>query len=533
MNYRTTSFKMLLRVLFAAFFIVVAAPLLFAQKAEKARKQFAKMITKDELKEHLSILASDEYAGRETGKEGQKKAAKYISKKFKSFGLQGPFPKNKGLEKYQQNFPLRLEGWEEMMLKGKSGGKLEYLKDFYYYGSFLSEKEEPEFIFAGYGLDTKTYSDFKRVDVSGKIAVVLMGSPWDKGDDEKQKAMNNIKAESAQKYGAKGICFVYEENTMLDNFLLFYGSYFAKPRMTLLGKENKPFPQIFTSPGRLGPLVGMSEEDLKKIKKKIRKKKKPLYSKKLSRKFKIEGKTLTKDISTENVLGFLPGTTHKDEIIVVSSHYDHIGTEDDGKVNNGADDDGSGTVAVLEIAEAFAAAAKSKDAPKRSILFMTFTGEEKGLLGSEYYADYDPVYPLKNTVANFNIDMIGRVDARHEDKSDYLYLIGSDMLSTELHNQSEKVRERYFPKFEFDYKYNSKDDPNNFYERSDHYNFAKNNIPVIFYFNGTHEDYHQPTDEVKKINFDVLRTRARVIFHTIWEIANADKKPKVDKAGND
>ncbi|WP_298238803.1 M28 family metallopeptidase [uncultured Algibacter sp.] len=230
---------------------------------------------------------------------------------------------------------------------------------------------------------------------------------------------------------------------------------------------------------------------------------------------------------SENVLAYIKGSEKLDEIIVISSHLDHIGISGNGDINNGADDDGSGTVAMIEIAEAFKEAKNKGNGPKRSILFLHVTGEEIGLFGSRYYADVDPVFPLKNTIANLNIDMIGRIDPKHEGKDNYLYLIGSDKLSKELHNVSEAVNKQYF-NMEFDYTYNDDNDPNRFYYRSDHYNFAKNNIPVIFYFNGTHDDYHRPSDTPDKINYAFLETRARLIFHTAWELANRDERVKLD-----
>ncbi|WP_298536963.1 M28 family metallopeptidase [uncultured Algibacter sp.] len=231
--------------------------------------------------------------------------------------------------------------------------------------------------------------------------------------------------------------------------------------------------------------------------------------------------------ASENVLAYIKGSEKPEEIVIISAHLDHIGISGEGEINNGADDDGSGTVAILEIAEAFKAAEKKGDGPKRSILFLHVTGEEIGLYGSRYYADEDPIFPLKNTVANLNIDMIGRVDPKHEDGKNYLYLIGSDKLSTELHDLSEEVNKTYF-NLEFDYTYNADNDPNRFYYRSDHYNFAKNNIPVIFYFNGTHADYHKPSDTPDKINYEFLETRAKLIFHTAWELANREERVKLD-----
>ncbi len=230
---------------------------------------------------------------------------------------------------------------------------------------------------------------------------------------------------------------------------------------------------------------------------------------------------------SENVLAYIKGTEKPDEIVVISAHLDHEGIKN-GKIYNGADDDGSGTVAILEIAQAFKKAAKEGNGPKRSILFLHVTGEEKGLLGSKYYTE-NPVFPLKNTVTDLNIDMIGRVDDRHKEDPNYIYLIGSDRLSTELHNLSEEVNTKY-TNIKLNYRYNRKSDPNLFYYRSDHYNFAKHNIPVIFYFNGIHADYHKPTDTPDKINYELLEKRTRLIFHTAWEVANRENRLIVDKA---
>ncbi|OEJ98513.1 peptidase M28 [Flavivirga aquatica] len=230
---------------------------------------------------------------------------------------------------------------------------------------------------------------------------------------------------------------------------------------------------------------------------------------------------------SENVLAYIKGSEKPNEVIIISAHLDHIGVSKNGDINNGADDDGSGTVAILEIAEAFKAAEKEGHGPKRSILFLHVTGEEIGLYGSKYYADEDPIFPLKNTVADLNIDMIGRVDKKHENGKNYLYLIGSDKLSKELHNISEEVNKTY-SNLELDYTFNDDNDPNRFYYRSDHYNFAKNNIPVIFYFNGIHDDYHKASDTPDKINYEFLEARSRLIFHTAWELANRDERIKVD-----
>ena len=233
-----------------------------------------------------------------------------------------------------------------------------------------------------------------------------------------------------------------------------------------------------------------------------------------------------KMVKTENVAAIIEGNEFPNEYIVISSHLDHVGIQN-GMIHNGADDDGSGTVAMLEIAEAFQAAASTGQGPKRSIIFLHVTGEEKGLLGSSYYTK-NPLYPLVDTMANLNVDMIGRLDPKRTDKDpNYIYLIGADKISQELHDISEATNKKY-TQIKLDYTYNDDKDPNRFYYRSDHYNFAKNNIPVIFYFNGTHDDYHAPSDTPDKINYEMLAKRSKLIFYTAWELANRKNKIKID-----
>lgn len=259
-------------------------------------------------------------------------------------------------------------------------------------------------------------------------------------------------------------------------------------------------------------------------------------------------KKIQSNLNTENVIAIIEGNTLKEECIVISAHYDHLGKETIMKyqeivhpteldktimvekttevVYNGADDDGSGTVALLEIAEAFMLAKKNGHGPERTIIIAAFTAEELGLWGSKHYVKNPPV-TLDNTVANINVDMIGRVDEPHKDTSNYVYLIGSDRISTELKTINEQNNKRY-TKLKLDYKFDNNDE-HRYYYRSDHYNFAKNGVPVVFYFNGTHADYHKESDETEKINFDLLEKRTRLIFATAWELANRKSRLTKDK----
>jgi Zn-dependent M28 family amino/carboxypeptidase len=229
---------------------------------------------------------------------------------------------------------------------------------------------------------------------------------------------------------------------------------------------------------------------------------------------------------SENIWAYIEGSEKPDEVLVISAHYDHVGIKN-GDIYNGADDDGSGTVAVMEMAKAFAKAKKDGHGPKRSILFLHVTGEEHGLHGSRYYSE-NPLFPIANTIADINIDMIGRRDVEHAQTNNYVYVIGADRLSSDLHNAVVSQNEKY-TKVALDFKFNDPKDPNHFYERSDHYNFAKHGIPAVFFFNGVHEDYHGKGDEPEKIEYDALTKRTKLAFVVAWDLANRPQRPVVDK----
>ncbi|WP_179315523.1 M28 family metallopeptidase [Winogradskyella undariae] len=234
---------------------------------------------------------------------------------------------------------------------------------------------------------------------------------------------------------------------------------------------------------------------------------------------KVPKEALPNDLNaSQNIIAFIEGSEFPEEYVYISAHSDHEGVIN-GEIYNGADDNSSGTSALLEIAEAFNIAAKDGYRPKRSIVFLHVTAEEVGLYGSKYYTE-NPIFPLKNTIATLNIDMIGRVDYRHKDNENYLYLIGADKISTELHFIAQKANSTFIG-LNLDYTYNKDTDPNRYYYRSDHYNFASQGIPVIFFFNGEHEDYTKPTDTEDKINYTLLEKRTKLVFATAWYLANS------------
>ena len=498
--------------------------------------EFAQSITAQDMKRHLTIIASDSLEGRETGMRGQKMAAEYIASHFFYKGLNPVVPSrtDSGKVSYFQSFNLVKRGWGDVYLKNGTI-EIEFVKDFFVMSGDLPEETELELVFVGYGIETDKYSDYQGKDVTGKAVIFLNGEPKDKkgiflatGTKEESGWAEDIrkKATLAKQKGAKLVLAALKSDSYFKETAQQYSRYLTQTTVSYPTDVTKNAGTVATAyirPEAVPALLNQSAKAWKKHLKKLARGKKTQVPT-----LKIKAKASRKDeaLPTENVLGMIEGTDKKDEIIVISAHYDHIGINADGQINNGADDDGSGTTAVLELAEAFGLARSYGVSPRRSILFMTVTGEEKGLYGSRFYTE-NPVFPLKNTVADLNIDMIGRIDKAHQGNPDYIYLIGSDKLSSELHNISEQENKKH-THLQLDYTYNDEKDPNRFYYRSDHYNFARNGIPVIFYFNGVHEDYHQPTDDIEKINFQKMEKITRLVFYTAWELANREERIKVD-----
>lgn len=494
----------------------------------EAVKKFMNTIRAQELKDHLYILASDEYEGRETGTLGQKKAADYIARHFMENGLTGPVKDNPNPYLQPINFFGRYVSSVQLSSPNTA---LALGEDFVTRSISDLELKDAGLVFIGYGLELAEYNDLEGLDLEGKGVVMLSGTPTDKKGEPLFENAPNFRQiyRNLLDKGVQYIITMPATEEEAQSRISLFGTGVTKPRLSLEQGQSRrsSSPSLIARPSAVARLFGESPQKFQKAIEKGSKKGKPMggqYSTTASIKFDYRDAP----IPSENVLGFMEGTDLKDEILVITSHYDHVGVNANGDINNGADDDGSGTVSVLEIVNAFAEAVKNGYRPRRSILFMTVTGEEKGLLGSSYYSDH-PIFPLDKTVTNLNIDMVGRIDPDRADDPDYIYIIGSTMLSSDLHKISESVAGKFVNDLELDYKYNSKDDPQRFYYRSDHYNFAKHNIPIIFYFNGTHEDYHRPTDTPDKIEYELMEKRARLVFVTAWEIANREQAPVVDQ----
>jgi hypothetical protein len=494
-------------------------------------KKFANTITVGELREHLYVLASDEYEGRETAEKGQKMAAEYLANEFRTLGL----PTIGDDSSYFQKVPLIRERWEEVSIS-VNGQDFKFLEDFYAFARWNIPVDITlnDLVFLGYGIDGEKYSDYDAMDVKGKAIVIFHSEPIKNGISHvtglKGKSVwSQDRTKKIEFAHQKGVTAVFHVVTNIDKKLKRFKKHIVGKSMRLnTGEPNRFAPNFFISEAMAEAMLAGSKMSAAKAKGKIDKKGKPI-SFPLAASVKVKTSKSAEEVETENVLGFIEGSDLKDEVIVLTAHYDHIGVEDS-LIFNGADDDGSGTVALLEIAEAFQQAKLKGMGPRRSILVMPVSGEEKGLLGSRYYAN-NPVLPIEATIANLNVDMIGRIDEAHEGNPYYVYIIGSNMISTDLHNINEEANAR-FTNMQLDYKFNSLTDSNRFYYRSDHYNFAKKGVPVIFYFNGTHEDYHEATDTVEKIHYDKLQRTTQLIFYTAWLLANRDDRPAKDKLGD-
>lgn len=507
-----------------------------------AQEKFANTITATDLEKHLRVLAADDMEGRETGTRGQRKAAEYIATQFAAEGLKPIVKTSDGKLVYQQPYTLYKKNWGDFYVSA-GGKRFEPSKDFMPNGLlYLPTETTYETVFAGYGISDANYDDYAGRDLKGKALVIMDDEPKTadgkkivSGTAEASKwgGPNGWRAKSmlAKEKGAAQVFIVSAESAEAFKQLLTQRSAMQARfnRLSLkAGAENVGTLGVFlVTADMAASLLNTSPATLTQTMTQTAQSAKPVASA-LAGSVAVKADRVDEKTESSNVLGFIEGTDKKDEVLVVSSHYDHIGISADGQINNGANDDGSGTVSVLEIAQAFAKAKAAGKGPRRSILFLTVSGEEKGLLGSQYYADMNPVIPLEKTVADLNIDMVGRVDDLHLGKNEnYIYVIGSDKLSSELHKISEETNKKHI-NMELDYKYNDPQDSQRIYYRSDHYNFAKHQIPIIFYFNGLHPDYHKPTDDIEKIDFKLAEKSARLVFYTAWEIANRDQRLVVD-----
>ncbi|MFD1768453.1 M28 family peptidase [Sphingobacterium suaedae] len=490
--------------------------------------KYANLLTVESAKTHLTVLASNEFEGRGTGQKGGEKAAHYMAEQFASFGLLKPVDGS-----YFQ--PLRLIRQTYQVQDFNIGGQ-QYAngKDFFVQGDNpLADFSTNEVVFVGFGIQDPKHNDLKGVDITGKVVLVINESePMDAHGNsvitgtKKLSDWSTSRFKRLQELLKKNPKLILATGSNASDLIARFGGRLTAGRFTLdkghtaEAKNNSK-----------APVVNMTEDMANRILAKaqttVEQQKKTPKSFTISAALHARMGVTNDHFADPNVLGLLEGTDLKDEIVIISGHYDHDGVLPDGTIFPGADDNGSGTVGVLELARVFAQAKKDGKGPRRSILFMGFAAEEKGLLGSQFYAE-NPVFPLTNTVTCLNMDMIGRIDDKHlEGNHNYIHVIGSDKLSSELYEINRTVNQTY-TQMELDYMYDDPNDDMKIYYRSDQYNFAKHGIPVTFYFSGLHPHYHTPDDTVDKIDFPMMVKREKLVFHTAWEVANRDKRLVVD-----
>ena len=507
-------------------------------------------IREESLRANLQFLSSSELEGRETTQRGQKLAALYIATYFQQLGL-----KPVGTDgSYFQRFNVEVSHPGKnlsIVATRKSGEKKTYdemLTQFY--ANPRGQKSQVvtgPLAFVGYGISSPdsefSYDDYEDIEVKGKIVLMMAFEPQEKDSNSifngarptrfSGRRGQQVKLQIARERGAAGILYMTEvgDHPTLATQARFFADIVKKGIMALpdtASSDSAGLPVFTITKEVANELLQPSGKTVDALHAKIDEELKPVS-------FDVEGTEVTLNldvkkelVETENVVGLVEGSDPdlKNEVVLFTAHYDHLGIGNDGQIYHGADDDGSGTTAVLEIAKTFS---QQPQKPKRSILFMTFAGEEKGLLGSIYYTN-NPIVPLKNTVADLNTDMIGRIDPNYENSPDsthYVYVIGADKLSTEMRSLLEQAN-RETVNLKLDYRYDDPNDPNQFYRRSDHFNFARKGIPIAFFFSGTHQDYHRPTDTVDKIKFGKMADTVKLIYMTGWKVANADNRPVVN-----
>ncbi len=526
---------------------MLGTPSAFAQKAKPASKtptpNFGNVegVTAKQLREYLTFIASDELEGRDTPSRGLDIAAMFIAQHLASWGLKPAGDAGS----YFQKVPLRQNKIDPTATRLELNGQ-----QFNYGTDFLSSFNPADIaasnvVFAGNGwvIKSKNIDPYQGISVKDKIVVVVNSLP--KGvtfQDLKGPAGGDWFSPPlyAQQNGAKAVLTFSNFSTMANWDAIRWGQQdkgnvaYGKPDTTIT------IPSITMSPKLMATLFAGEKFGAGQLfTKVVTGDAFESFDLKPEKKVRISVGVKTQDIHTQNVVGILEGSDPvlKNEYVAIGAHYDHVGmnpfSTNPDKIWNGADDDGSGTVSVLNIAEAFA---KGKERPKRSILFIWHAGEEKGLWGSEYFTN-NPTVPITSVITQLNVDMIGRYqnpgDENHPQnkrlpKQHEVFTIGNKMMSTELGQLADDVNASFL-KLNFNSQYDGPDHPDQFFYRSDHFNYARKGVPIIFFMDGDHADYHQPSDSIEKINFESMEKVARTIMAIGWTLANAAKRPTVDK----
>ena len=497
-------------------------------------------ITAAQLKEWLHFVASDEMEGRDTPSRGLDMTAKFLAEHLSRLGVRPGGTDGTYFQKFALTSRRVLP---EQTTAGVNGQGFKIGEDFI--AAPTPGQARGRIVYAGHGymVKARNIDAYQGVDVKGKIMLVVEGFPRGVSFQDINGKKAGVDYDSPETYarahGAKGIIYIPSSSTL--TFWQDHRRRSLNPsRMTMENprQSGANVPAITASEKMVKAILQGEKLDYETIRKQA-------AEGALGEGFDLSpGKQAGFNVNakvetaiTQNVVGVIEGLDYflRKEYVAVGAHYDHVGMRQTGegdRIFNGADDDGSGTVATLAIAEALS---KGAQRPKRSILLVWHAGEEKGLWGSGYFTDNPPV-PINQIIAQLNIDMIGRSKKEGDNKPENknltgpngLHVIGSKLMSTDLGNLSEEVNNSYL-KLDFSYKYDDPDDTERFFYRSDHYNYARKGIPIIFYFSGVHEDYHGPADHADKIDYEKMEKVTRTIFATMWKLANAPTRPKVDK----
>ncbi len=538
--------------LVVASLLATTFPATYAQRAaEKSKKSAANVtaqravdaVSANQLRDYLTFIASDEMEGRDTPSRGLDTTAKFLAMNLARWG----FKPMGGDGTFFQRIELRRNRTDGGQTKVEYMGRtLTAGTDYLPAGGSGSVTGQLVFAGTGWFVKSKSIDAYKGIDPPGKIAVIF-GTPnqaprgVSRSDFGKQGEDYMNPSDYARSKGVVGLIYVpdfqYLANWQRNRARIM------ERGLTVVAKfqtaTSSPLPSIVVSPevansifaGELQSASGIFNAS---------------YEGELPTSFVMNTqKTVTLNVAnnseivpTQNVVAVWEGSDPvlKSEYVALGAHYDHVGSgcppAGNDTICNGADDDGSGTTALLGIAEALA---KAPSRPKRSILFVWHCGEEKGLWGSRYFTEF-PTVPLNQIVTQLNIDMIGRskkegdTNPRNAELTgpNAVYVIGSTMMSTELGELVNAVN-KSFLNLTYDTKYDDPKDPNRFFSRSDHYNYARKGIPIIFFFDGVHEDYHRPGDSADKIDYEKMEKITRTIYMTLWELANRPTRVKVDK----
>ncbi|HEX8492178.1 MAG TPA: M28 family peptidase [Pyrinomonadaceae bacterium] len=521
-------------------------------------QRYQQTITTEALAARLYFLASDLFEGRETTTRGQKLAAQYLASQYRLMGL-APRGTSKKVEPlspatYFQPFNVYKRTPKKTHLEVVANGSTvassafspEAHDDLSYFMTGNIVSASGDVVFAGYGIaeDELDYNDYsalaaKGISIEGKWVMMLADEPVSTGakglfptaEQQPTKWAESFMPKRKALFAAgrpAGVLLVRHagprtQGTFADDV----GAAFrAAQRLGPLSLNQSPFPPTYAISTKLAnQILAPSGQTIEELRQQINQNLKPVV-------FDVKGikvKTTVeqfKELETENVLAFIEGSDSqlKDEVVVISSHYDHLGINPALKgdqIFNGAADDSSGVVASLELAQAFMKAKRDGFGPRRSLLFINFTGEERGLLGSNYYALREPLVPLEKTVAQINMDGVGGIDQRHPTSSrNYIYIVGDEKLSQELIETNRRVKEATNVNLDL----TSGPAPSTF--GSDHLAFQSQLIPYIYYSTGLTEHYHQVSDEPHTIDYEHLARVVRLVFGTTWQIANQDARPQ-------